>query len=168
MSWTLHRFGEALKPVIDTLHGQAWDGALATKLNALYGPGTETFAQIAQACQSGVDDGWMNLEGDARRKGGRILEPGPGTQNLSVDVVEIADITGPHHRHPRGEVCAVLPITEGACFDGHPAGWCVYPPGSSHYPSATGGRLRVMFLLPGGEIEYTDAAASLRSGSALR
>ena len=165
MNWNPQRFLELLQPVLDNVHGASWDNALATELNALYGPGTETFTRIKAACRSGVDDGWMGLQGDEQRRGGRVLEPDPETHNLSVDVVEIADFTGPHHRHPHGEVCAVLPVTEGARFDGNAEGWCVYPPGSSHYPSAVGGRLQVMFFLPDGAIEYTDADASLRSGS---
>jgi len=165
VTWNLQRFLEVLKPVIEIVHEESWGSALSVKLNATFGPGSETFSEIAEACRSGVEEGWMGVAGDERRKGGRVLEPAPATHNLSVDVVEIADITGPHHRHPGGEVCAVLPVTVGACFDGNPEGWCVYPPGSAHYPSATGGRLRVMFFLPGGAIEYTDADATLRSGS---
>jgi len=165
MTWSLQRFLELLQPVIETVHQAPWDGALAIELNETFGPGTDTFSQITEACRSGVDEGWMGIEGDERRKGGRVLEPGPETRNLSVDVVEIADIVGPHHRHPGGEVCAVLPVSEGARFDGNPQGWCVYPPGSAHFPSATDGRLRVMFFLPNGEIEYTDTDSSLRSGS---
>ncbi len=165
MDWNLQRLREVLKPVIDTVHDSRWDGALAGTLNEAFGPGTETFSAIGEACRSGIEDGWMGIEGDDRRKGGRVLEPGPATHDLSVDVVEIADIIGPHHRHPGGEVCAVLPVTEGARFDGKPQGWCVYPPGSAHWPSATGGRVRVMFFLPGGAIEYTDTGTSLSSGS---
>ena len=107
----------------------------------------------------------MGLQGDDRRKGGRVIEPSPDCAGCSVDVVEIADITGPHHAHPKGEICAVLAVTPGARFDGNSEGWAVYPPGSAHWPSATGGRLRVMFFLPGGEIAYSDDEASLRSGS---
>lgn len=165
MSWNKQRFQELLAPVMETLDGASWDDALAVELNRRYGPGTDTFQQITEACRSGVHEGWMGLEGDSRRRGGRVLEPTPATRNLSVDVVEIADITGPHHSHPGGEACAVLPVTEGARFDGNAEGWCVYPPGSGHFPSATGGRLQVMFFLPGGAIEYSDADVSLRSGS---
>lgn len=165
MNWNLQRFLEVLKPVMQIVHEEPWGSALAVKLNASFGPGTEMFSALTEACRSGVEEGWMGLEGDERRKGGRVVEPDPATFDLSVDVVEIADIIGPHHRHPGGEVCAVLPISEGACFDGNPEGWCVYPPGSAHYPSATGGRLRVMFFLPRGAIEYTDADAALGSGS---
>ena len=107
----------------------------------------------------------MRLQGDARRKGGRVVEPGPATAGASVDVVEIADITGPHHSHPKGEICCVLAVTPWASFDGHFEGWTVYPPGSAHWPSARGGRLRVMFFLPDGAIDYTDTAATLTSGS---
>ncbi len=165
MDWDLHRFRDALRPVIDTIHDTPWDGALEARLNEAFGPGTDTFSAMIDACRSGIEDGWMGLAGDDRRKGGRVLQPEPATHDLSVDLVEIADIVGPHHRHPGGEVCAVLPVTEGARFDGNPQGWCVYPPGSAHWPSATGGRLRVLFFLPSGAIEYTDPDASLCSGS---
>ena len=48
-----------------------------------------------------------------------------------------------------------MPIDAGAKFDGHPAGWVVYPPGSAHTPTVSGGAALVLYLLPGGEIEFT-------------
>lgn len=159
-------FLDTLRPVIDLIRDRALDGALKSDLDMAFPPGSPTFEAIRAACRSGVEDGWMGLEGDDRRKGGRVIEPTPECAGCSVDVVEIADLTGPHHAHPRGEVCAVLAVTPGVEFDGNPEGWAVYPAGSAHWPSAKGGRLRVMFFLPGGEIDYTDSDATLRSGSA--
>jgi hypothetical protein len=165
MRWNRAEFLTVLEPVLQAVAEGPLDDALAARLNADFGPGSAVFTTIAEACRAGVEDGWMGLQGDAQRRGGRVVEPGEASRGLSVDVVELADITGPHHRHPGGEVCAVLPETEGARFDGHAEGWCVFPPGSAHWPSASGGRLRVMFFLPDGAIEYTDAAATLGSGS---
>jgi hypothetical protein len=51
-------------------------------------------------------------------------------------------------------------------FDGNPRGWAVYPPGSDHWPAGSGGRVRILFFLPDGAIEYTEESASLGSGKA--
>ncbi len=48
-----------------------------------------------------------------------------------------------------------MPLTQGATFDGHPAGWCVYPPGSAHHPTVAQGRALVLYLLPEGQIHFT-------------
>lgn len=158
-------FLDTLGPVIDTIAARPWDAALAAHLNAAFPPDGPIFDAIEAACDDGIEGGWMGLQGDAARKGGRVIEPGPASQGYSVDVVQLVDITGPHHAHPGGEVCAVIPEGDRGRFDGNPRGWAVYPPGSDHWPSGTGGRVRVMFFLPDGAIAYTDAQARLDSGS---
>ncbi len=160
------QFLATLRPVLETIGSQQLDAGLDVQLNRDFPPGSPVFEDIREACRAGAEDGWMQLQGDASRRGARVIEPAAESAGLSVDVVELADIVGPHHRHPGGEICAVLPVTAGARFDGRGEGWTVYPPGSEHWPSAEGGRLRVMFFLPGGVIEYTDRVASLGSGSA--
>ena len=90
---------------------------------------------------------------------GRVVKPLPDTHGFSVDVVDMDNIVGPHHVHPEGEIDLIMPLTEGAHFDGHPAGWCVYGPGSAHQPTVSGGRALVLYLLPQGAIEFTRAAA---------
>ncbi|SDQ34798.1 DUF4863 family protein [Paraburkholderia tuberum] len=79
------------------------------------------------------------------------------THGFSVDVVDMQDIAGPHHVHPHGEIDLIMPLTDGATFDGHPAGWCVYGPGSAHRPTVANGRALVLYLLPQGAIEFTRA-----------
>ncbi len=98
----------------------------------------------------------MCAQGGDGRRFGRIFEPSAGTDRLSVDVVDLTDIVGPHHRHPTGEVCMIMPVTRGAKFDGQGAGWCVNPPGSAHHPTVSEGRALVLYLLPEGKIEFTD------------
>ncbi|MCV4698532.1 DUF4863 family protein, partial [Escherichia coli] len=64
---------------------------------------------------------------------------------------------GPHHVHPTGELDLVMPLTPQAQFDGTPAGWKVYGPGTAHRPTVTQGRALVLYLLPEGRIEFTRA-----------
>jgi hypothetical protein len=86
---------------------------------------------------------------------GRVIKPGPDTQGFSVDVVEMKDIKGPHHRHPNGEIDMIMPLTPTAKFDGRGAGWMVYGPDSAHSPTVSDGRALVLYLLPQGAIEFT-------------
>jgi hypothetical protein len=48
-----------------------------------------------------------------------------------------------------------MPVEGGALFDGHAAGWLVCPPGSAHRPTVSQGRAWVLYLLPQGEIRFT-------------
>jgi hypothetical protein len=50
----------------------------------------------------------------------------------------------------------IMPVTEGARFDGMPRGWCVFEPGSDHRPTVTHGQALVLYMLPDGKIEFTD------------
>ncbi len=47
------------------------------------------------------------------------------------------------------------PLEGAPAFDGVGAGWCVYPPGSAHRPTVTGGSAHVLYLLPEGETAFT-------------
>lgn len=131
------------------------DPELALELNATVpGAGPDVDA-IARACHDAIREGWMcNREAGGIRYG-RVVKPGPVTHGFSVDVVDMDDVAGPHHRHPEGEIDLVMPVDAGARFDGHGAGWVVYGPGSAHRPTVIGGRALVLYLLPGGAIEFT-------------
>ena len=59
-----------------------------------------------------------------------LLEASNATAGFSVDVVHMKDVKGPYHRHPKGEIDLVVPVTPGARFDGQGAGWVVYDPES--------------------------------------
>jgi hypothetical protein len=86
---------------------------------------------------------------------GRVVKPSEATHGFSVDVVDMQNVAGPHHRHPNGEIDLVMPLSGEARFDGRPAGWVVYGPGSAHRPTVSGGRALVLYLLPGGAIEFS-------------
>ncbi len=149
------QFKELMRPVMEKIAGGALDAELEAVLNRAFPPRGDTFQAIEAACLQAIEQGWMCAEGSEGRRFGRVVEAAPETHNLSVDVVDLTDIVGPHHRHPTGEVCMVMPLTAGARFDGHGAGWCVNPPGSAHHPTVTDGRALVLYLLPDGKIEFT-------------
>jgi hypothetical protein len=135
--------------------GRPVDRDLQDWLNKEHGAKSSTFAGLSQACQAGVAAGWLcNREAGGIRYG-RIFKPEASLHGFSVDVVDMQDIAGPHHVHPNGEVDLVMPLEGDAHFDGHPAGWVVCAPGSSHRPTVTGGRALVLYLLPQGAIEFT-------------
>lgn len=137
------------------LAGRPLDMDLQAWLNAKHGSGSPAYAALKASCEAGVSAGWLcNREGGGIRYG-RIFKPDPELAGFSVDVVDMRDIAGPHHVHPQGEIDLVIPLEGEARFDGHPAGWVVYPPGSAHRPTVSSGRALVLYLLPQGAIQFT-------------
>jgi len=138
--------------------GRPLDASLAAHLNAHYGPDSDSYRQIFAACRAAIAAGWMCKHEAGGIRYGRVIKPAPSLHGFSVDVVDMDNIAGPHHVHPHGEIDLIMPLTDGALFDGHPAGWCVYGPGSAHRPTVSVGRALVLYLLPQGAIEFTRAA----------
>jgi hypothetical protein len=137
------------------LAGRALDADLDAWLNRNHGAESGTFAALKAACVAGAAEGWLcNREAGGIRYG-RIFKPADDLHGFSVDVVDMADVAGPHHSHPNGEIDLIMPIGGDARFDGHAAGWLVCPPGSAHRPTVTQGRALVLYLLPQGAIEFT-------------
>ena len=135
--------------------GKPLDAALDAWLNAEAGASSTTYRDLKAACAAGAAAGWLcNREGGGI-KYGRIFKPADDLHGFSVDVVDMADIAGPHHVHPNGEIDLVMPLDGDARFDGRPAGWVVMPPGSAHRPTVSQGRALVLYLLPQGAIEFT-------------
>ncbi|MGE5336808.1 MAG: DUF4863 family protein [Gemmatimonadota bacterium] len=155
---TPDQFRRLVQPVTEVIAGRPVTAALADQLEERFPPASAEFKAIEAACHAAIAAGWMCTQGGEGRRFGRVVEPGPQTANLSVDVVDLTDIVGPHHRHPNGEVCMVMPVSPDARFDGKGAGWKVYPPGSAHRPTVTDGRALVLYLLPDGKIEFTAQA----------
>ena len=151
----VEQFQKLLEPITDFVSSQAVDSALAEELNRRFPQDGETFNAIESACHEAIADGWMCAQGGAGRRFGRVIESSEETGRLSVDVVDLENIVGPHHRHPAGEICMVMPVTKGARFDDMPRGWCVFEPGSDHRPTVTDGEALVLYMLPGGKIEFT-------------
>ena len=152
----INEFQALLKTVTDLVSGMAIGPKLTDELNLRFPPDGETFDKIEKACHKAIADGWMCTNGEVGRRWGRVIEPCEETGGLSVDVVDLTDLVGSQHSHPRSEVCMVTPITPEAEFDGTSRGWCVFEPGSAHYPTVTNGEALILYMLPDGEIDKTD------------
>lgn len=137
------------------LGGRELNRQLQDWLNAEHGPDSKTFRRLEQSCREGVAEGWLCEREAGGIRYGRVFKPDDDLQGYSVDVVDMDDCVGPHHSHPNGEIDLVMPLEGDARFDGHAAGWVVYSPGSAHFPTVTGGRALVLYLLPDGSIEFT-------------
>jgi hypothetical protein len=138
---------------------RALDAALEEDLNRAFPAGGPEVRLILMACRSAIADGWMCQREAGGIRFGRVVKPGEETGGFSVDVVDMPDVVGPHHRHPNGEIDLVMPLEGPARFDGRGEGWVVYGPGSAHRPTVRGGRALVLYLLPGGAIEFTKEAS---------
>lgn len=148
-------FREHIAQLTAQLVARPLDADLDAWLNAEHGVESATYRQLRQDCLAGVAEGWLcDREGGGIRYG-RIFKPAEDLHGFSVDVVDMKDIAGPHHAHPQGEIDLIMPLDDGALFDGRPAGWLVCPPGSAHQPTVSSGRALVLYLLPQGSIEFT-------------
>lgn len=152
-------FLELVQPLTAFVAGRPIDATLVAALDRRFPAEGSDFGAIERACREAIAAGWMCSQGGAGRRFGRVVEAGEETHGLSVDVVELTDAVGPHHVHPLGEVCMVMPQSPEATFLGTGRGWCVFPPGSDHHPAVAGGTALVMYLLPEGRIEFTGTPA---------
>jgi hypothetical protein len=149
------RFTALIQRVTSSLVGKPLTPELADELNNDFPVGGSWFSELATLCTSGRHEGWLCAREAGGIKFGRPIKAGAATDGFSVDVVEMGNIEGPHHSHPNGEIDLILPLEGQAAFDGVASGWKVYPPGSAHRPTVTGGRAMVLYLLPDGAIEFT-------------
>jgi hypothetical protein len=157
MSGTPASFASHIAEVTRTVAGETLGPELEAKLNRLFPAGGPWFERAFELCKAGREEGWLCAREAGGIRFGRALPAGESTAGMSVDVVEMDDIVGPHHSHPNGEIDLVMPLDASARFDGRAAGWTVYPPGSAHHPTVRGGCALVLYLLPDGAIEFTRA-----------
>lgn len=148
-------FRAALSELAAELAGRPLDDTLDAWLNLHHGADSPTFTRLAEAIRTGVAEGWLCQREGGGIRYGRIFKAADDLAGCSVDVVDMSDIAGPHHRHPHGEIDLIVPVDAEARFDGRGAGWCVYGPDSAHRPTVRGGRAFVLYLLPQGAIEFT-------------
>lgn len=149
-------FRALIAPVTEVVAEHRLDRELELELGRRFPPSGAAFRAIEAACREAIAAGWMCSQGGAGRRFGRVVEAGPESGGLSVDMVDIEDIAGPLRRHPTGEVRMVMPLDPGARFDGHGAGWVVHRPGSSHRRIVAGGEALVLHMLPEGRSEILE------------
>jgi hypothetical protein len=151
-------FQTLVAEVVNWIGTRPLDEALERGLNEAFPAGGDLYRSIFETCKHGDSGGWICEREAGGIRYGRVLKPALGSHNFSVDVVDMKDLAGPHHVHPNGEIDLIMPLEGDATFDGHAAGWLVYGPGSAHQPTVSGGRAYVLYLLPGGAIEFTARA----------
>ncbi len=97
---TQSAFESLLGEVVAAIADRPLDDALQAFLNAEYPAGGEVVARIAALCVEGEAEGWICGREAGGIAFGRVIKPGGAAGRFSVDVVRMADIEGPHHRHP--------------------------------------------------------------------
>ena len=152
---SVEEFTGLIAGITSRIAGQTLDSQLDARLNAEFPADGAEFGRVFEACKEAIAAGWMCNREAGGIKFGRVVKPSEAIHGFSVDVVEMNSCRGPHHRHPNGEIDMIMPLDPRAQFDGRGRGWLVYPAGHAHYPTVTGGRAIVLYLLPGGAIEFT-------------
>ncbi len=153
--FSLDKFQRLLQDVTHFIADKPLDKLLEQQLNHNFPPDSDIVAAIIDTCHAGIAAGEMCQYSAGGIKYGRVIKPIPDLQGYSVDLVEMENIKGPHHRHPLGEIDLIMPEDGNAKFDNHGAGWLVYGPDSAHSPTVTEVKALVLYLLPKGEIEFT-------------
>lgn len=146
---------DQLKPLLDFCHQLDLSDPVAARaaLEAEFPLEGEYVQGIASAMRAGVADGSMCHMGEDPVRFSRVLKPSEETHGFSADAV-LMSAPGPRHRHPQGEIDLCFTEDGSPTFDGNPAGWTVYAPDSVHVPSVRDGKMLILYLLPGGEIEF--------------
>lgn len=129
---------------------------LEKRLNRDYGPETARFQEMKQLLRSGIEENWACYQvidgADYRR--GRLGVAADGVHDFVIESARLKDVKGKYHKHPLGEINMIQPVDPQSRFCGTGEGWKVFAPGTSHYPTVSGGTCTFIFLLPKGEIEY--------------
>ncbi len=145
---------ELFQPLIDAARGVDLSDPEAPALLAQrFDPAGPEAAALTASLEELLAAGRIAERGEPPVRWGRVSKACEETSGFSIDVVLMTG-PGPRHRHPRGEVDWCIARKGEPTFDGHPAGWVVYPPDSTHVPTVAGGEMLIVYLLPGGEIEF--------------
>ncbi len=146
---------ETFRPLLDAAHGlDLSDPAAAeAELGRRLDPKGPAARRLAGDLVRLLEEGRIAERGELPVRWGRVTKAGDATGGLSIDVVHMSG-PGPLHRHPGGEIDFCIALSGEPTFDGRPAGWVVYPPDSTHVPTVAGGEMLIVYLLPGGEIEF--------------
>ena len=140
-------------PEIRRLDLSAADAAACLERAAPFGG--PAVSRIRDHALKGRAEGWLTpREGGPTVRFGRLAKDMGG---YAVDAV-VMEGKGAGHTHTKGEVNLCVPLEGSPRFDGHPPGWVIFPPGSHHVPTVTGGRMLFLYFTPGGEVVWDEPA----------
>lgn len=126
-------------------------GVARTTLASAFPRDGEAWQTVKRLFSQGRQAGWLcdRDNGDVRFS---RVQKGPG---FSIDAVHMRS-PGPGHTHGKGEVDLCFAVSGDPRFDGQPEGFVVYPPGSWHVPTVSGGVMDILYFLPDGAITFED------------
>lgn len=122
-----------------------------------FDPTSEAARKLNEAIAELAAAGRVADRGELPLRYGRVTKASEATRGFSIDVVMMS-AAGPLHRHPNGEVNWCIRLDGAPKFDGFGPGWAVFPPGSQHVPTVSGGTMLIVYLLPQGAIEFLQAS----------
>lgn len=147
-----------LDELIAAIGARELNADLEAMLNDQFGPHTEHFQACTKLLRTRIEENWAcykQIEGPDYRRGRLGVAP-ESPHDFVIESARLKNIKGHYHRHPLGEINMIQPLDPDGQFCGSGEGWKVFAPGTSHYPTVTGGACTFVFLLPKGEIEYHD------------
>lgn len=151
----------ALQPILDHLATlDPDDPEAAEELAETFPLDGPVLAQVRTLVELGVEEGWLTPRENGGIRFGRLAKASPATHGLVIDAVDM-DLPGPGHTHPRGEFDLCFAIDGTPTFDGNPPGWTVYGADTWHVPTVQGGRMAILYFLPGGEIRFEPKPAQV-------
>ncbi|NWA45683.1 DUF4863 family protein [Pseudomonas gingeri] len=148
----------AVASVLSFLKDKPLDEQLEIELNQRFGATSEVYSELLRLLRVGIEEGWAcyaEIDGPDYRRG-QLAKSTENANGYSVETGMLKNVLGNYHLHPQGEINMIGPEDDGATFCGNGAGWKVFAPGSQHFPTVKGGKVTMLFFLPGGEIEYMD------------
>jgi Domain of unknown function (DUF4863) len=114
-----------------------------------------SWAALERAALEALEEGWLvTREAGPHVRFGRLAKAGPETRGFSIDAVVMDGPAPGAHTHLSGEFDFCLPLEGTPRFDGHGERWVVYPPGSRHIPTVAGGRMFILYFVPGGALRF--------------
>jgi len=134
---------------IDLSNAGAAEAELARRLD----PAGREASALARSLLDLYEAGAIAERGELPVRFGRVAKASEATEGYSIDVVYMSG-PGPRHRHPAGEIDYCVAVDGTPTFDGRAPGWVVLPPDSVHVPTVAGGEMLIVYLLPGGAIEF--------------
>lgn len=143
------------QPLLDAARGlDITDPAAAQdELTSRLDPESHKGTALSDALKELLATGQVATRGELPVRWGRVAKATAETNDFSIDVVHMNG-AGPKHTHGNGEINWCVPLSGKPTFDGHPPGWVVLPPGSTHTPIVEGGEMLIVYLLPGGVVEF--------------
>jgi len=150
---------DALAPFLEASRALDLKDAAASRrtLAAQFPADGEAWQRVKALFREGREAGWLCDRENAGVRFSRVQKATtPGA--FAVDAVHMSS-PGPGHTHGNGEIDLCFAVSGDPRFDGQPEGFVVYPPGSWHVPTVSGGVMDILYFLPDGAITFEDKPA---------